>query len=114
MQQESEKPDDSENRVSRRAFLGEMRTGLGGIALACLLGEDRPTYAAEPPQPKGNTRADEVNPLAPRSPHFPVKAKRVIQIFCPGAASQIDLWEYKPELEKRHGQPMPGLTGVSS
>ncbi len=48
------------------------------------------------------------------APHFAPKAKRVLQIFCPGAASHIDLWEHKPELEKRHGQPMPGLTGVSS
>ncbi|MDX1931982.1 MAG: DUF1501 domain-containing protein [Capsulimonadales bacterium] len=95
-------PTSRQGRIGRRAFLSEMRTGLGGIALACLLGEDGPA------------RADAGNPLVPRSPHFPVRAKRVIQIFCPGAASQIDLWEYKPELEKRHGQPMPGLTGVSS
>ncbi|HEX8914241.1 MAG TPA: DUF1501 domain-containing protein, partial [Humisphaera sp.] len=33
---------------------------------------------------------------------------RVLQIFCPGAASHLDLWEHKPELEKRHGQPLPG------
>ncbi|MBM3729008.1 MAG: DUF1501 domain-containing protein [Acidobacteria bacterium] len=42
------------------------------------------------------------------APHHAPKAKRVLQIFCPGAASHIDLWDYKPELEKRHGQPMPG------
>ena len=40
--------------------------------------------------------------------HFPPKAKRVLQIFCPGAASHIDLWEHKPELEKRNGEPLPG------
>src|SRR5262249_6257619 len=55
-----------------------------------------------------------VNPLAPKTGHFTAKAKRVVQIFCPGAASQIDLWEYKPELQKRHGQPLPGLSGVNS
>jgi hypothetical protein len=107
-----EEPKNGERRVNRRAFLGEMGSGLGSIALACLLGEE--AAAALPPQRKGDVRLEEGNPLAPRAPHFPVKAKRVIQIFCPGAASQIDLWEYKPELEKRHGQPMPGLTGVSS
>jgi hypothetical protein len=39
---------------------------------------------------------------------FPAKAKRVIQIFCPGAVSHIDTFEYKPELQKRHGQPLGG------
>jgi uncharacterized protein (DUF1501 family) len=43
-----------------------------------------------------------------RPTHFPAKAKRVVQIFCPGAVSHLDTWDYKPELEKRHGQPLPG------
>jgi len=41
-------------------------------------------------------------------PHHKPRAKRVLQIFCPGGASHLDLWDYKPELEKRSGQPMPG------
>ena len=41
-------------------------------------------------------------------PHFPARAKRVLQIFCPGAASHLDLWEHKPELDKRDGEPLPG------
>ena len=40
--------------------------------------------------------------------HFPAKAKRVLQVFCPGAASHMDLWEHKPELDRRHGEPLPG------
>ena len=40
--------------------------------------------------------------------HHAPKAKRVLQIFCPGAASAMDLWEYKPSLEKYHGKPLPG------
>ncbi len=47
-------------------------------------------------------------PLAARPPHFPAKAKRVLHIFCSGACSHLDTWDYKPELVKRHGQPMPG------
>lgn len=43
-----------------------------------------------------------------REPHFPGRAKRVVQIFCPGAVSQIDTWDYKPELARRDGQPLPG------
>ena len=41
-------------------------------------------------------------------PHSPPKARRVLQIFCPGAASHMDLWEHKPALEKYHGKPLPG------
>ena len=83
--------------LDRRNFLGQMGTGLGSIALACLLAEE--------------ARADRqgvVNPLAPRKAMFPAKAKRVVQIFCPGAVSHMDTFEYKPELNKRHGQALPG------
>lgn len=41
------------------------------------------------------------------APHFAPKAKRIIQIFCPGGVSHLDTFDYKPELEKRSGQPMP-------
>ena len=47
--------------------------------------------------------------LAPKSPQFPARAKRVLHIFCTGAVSHLDTWDYKPELIKRHGQPMPGV-----
>jgi hypothetical protein len=78
--------------LDRRNFLAHTATGLGGIALASLLA--------------GEARA--ANPLAPRSPHFAPKAKRVLMIFCSGAVSHIDTFDYKPELVKRDGQPMPG------
>ena len=45
---------------------------------------------------------------AARPPHFPAKAKRVLMIFCSGACSHLDTWDYKPELIKRHDTPMPG------
>src|SRR5207244_6760127 len=80
--------------LDRRHFLSQMGTGLGGVALAWLLARDG--------------RAAEPSPLAVREPHFPAKAKRVVQIFCPGAVSHLDTFDYKPELEKRHGQPLPG------
>ncbi len=72
---------------TRRRFLGQMSTGLTGVALSRL-------FAAEGATPKGT--------------HFAPKAKQVLQIFCPGAASHIDLWEHKPLLEKFHGTPLPG------
>jgi hypothetical protein len=77
---------------SRRDWFAHAATGLGGIALASLLAE-----AAEP-----------ANPLAPRKPHFAPKAKRVLTIFCSGAVSHVDTFDYKPELVKRDGKPLPG------
>jgi hypothetical protein len=78
-----------------------MLTGVSQIALAALLAEEAGAQGLP-------------NPVAPRKGHFAGRAKRVIQICCPGAASSTDLWEHKPERDKRHGEPMPGLTGVSS
>ncbi len=72
--------------LSRRDFLHTAGGGLGGLALAALLTE------------RGQAE-----------PHHAPKAKRVIQIFCPGGMSHIDTFDYKPELEKRAGQPFdPG------
>jgi hypothetical protein len=78
--------------LDRRNFLTHAATGLGGIALASLLAE----------------AADPANPLAPRKPHFAAKAKRVLTIFCSGAVSHLDTFDYKPELVKRDGKPLPG------
>jgi hypothetical protein len=77
--------------TSRRQFLWTSGGGLGGIALASLLHGDGLLAADSPAR----------GPL----PHFPAKAKRVVQLFMAGAASHIDLFDYKPELIKRHGQP---------
>ena len=53
---------------------------------------------------RGATAGD---PLAPKEPHFAAKAKRVIYLGQIGAPSQFDLWDHKPELIKRDGQPVP-------
>jgi hypothetical protein len=92
--------------LNRRKFLGYSTTGLGGIALLALLSE------------QGLLRAGDRNPIRPlirpeapfasRPPHFTPKAKRVLMLFCSGACSHLDTWDFKPELIKRHGQPMPG------
>ncbi|MEX2027123.1 MAG: DUF1501 domain-containing protein, partial [Pirellulaceae bacterium] len=82
--------------LSRRWFLKDCGIGLAGIAAGSLLAADS---CAKPPA------AD--NPLAPRAPHFPGKAKRVIYIFQAGAPSHLELFDNKPELIKRNGQLPP-------
>ena len=84
--------------VTRRHFLHDCGVGLGKIALASLL-----TDAFSP----AARAAIAANPLAPKQPHFPAKAKRVIHLFMAGAPSQLDLFDYKPELAKLEGKPLP-------
>ena len=85
--------------ITRRHFLKDCGIGLGKIALAGLLTDSfRRNAIAAPSAP---------NPLAPRAPHFPGKAKRVIHLFMAGAPSQLDLFDYKPELAKLEGKPLP-------
>lgn len=90
--------------LSRRNFLSHGGMGLGGIALASLLADEGSTNAAEPIAPAWSPE----RPQAPRPPHFPAKARQVLVIFCSGALSHLDTWDYKPELIKRHDQPLPG------
>src|SRR5258707_10757020 len=87
--------------LNRRAFL-QTAGGLGSIALIKLLADQG--LLADPIRPNIRPEA----PLAPRPPHFDAKAKRVLMIFCSGAVSHIDTFDYKPELARRSGQPMPG------
>ena len=68
--------------VTRREFLCRSGMGMGALALAGVLRQAGLLSAAEP--------VSTVNPLAPRQPHFPAKAKHVIQLFMAGAPSQLD------------------------
>jgi hypothetical protein len=78
---------------SRRRFLQRAGLGLGSVALGSMLHE---------------STAAPVNPLAARPPLFTPKAKRIVWLFMTGAPSQVDTWDYKPELQKRGGEPLPG------
>src|SRR5690349_2670166 len=80
---------------SRRAFFRMCGGGLETIALAHLLERD------------GLAAAPRTDPLAPRAPHFPGKAKNVIFLFMEGAPSQMDLFDPKPALQKWDGKPLP-------
>jgi Protein of unknown function (DUF1501) len=92
--------------LDRRGFLTHAAGGLSGIALAQLLAAEGllADDATGPIRPAIDPRA----PLAARPPHFTPRAKRVLMIFCSGALSHVDSWDYKPELIKRHDTPMPG------
>src|SRR5437868_6012280 len=78
--------------LDRRAFLQTAAGGLGSIALVHLFAQRG--LLADPIRPRIRPEA----PLAPRTPHFAAKAKRVLQIFCSGAVSHVDTFDYKPEL----------------
>src|SRR5258706_8313163 len=81
--------------IPRREFLWRFGGGLGGIAMAHLLGQQGLLAETAPPKP----RADLNGGL-----HHPAKVKRILQLFMNGGASQMDTFDYKPELIKRHGQ----------
>ena len=96
--------------LNRRNFLSQTATGLGSIALAQLLAQQR--GFAESSKTPIRPNINPANPNARRKPHFEPRAKNVLMIFCSGAVSQIDTFDYKPELIKRHGQKMPGAEGL--
>lgn len=90
--------------LQRRRFLADTVSGLSGIALASLLSGEGLLAEESPIRPS----IDPSRPFAARSPHIAARAKRVLVIFCSGACSQLDTFDYKPELIRRHGQPLPG------
>jgi hypothetical protein len=104
--------------MSRRECLNRLALGVGGIALADLLARDAtavpvsasPSLPLTPPGPAAH----------PDLPHFAAKAKRIIYLFQSGGPSQLDLYDYKPLLNARHGEQLPDsvrgsqrLTGMS-
>lgn len=94
--------------LDRRGFLGSSATALSSIALASLI-RDEGLLASNPILP----RIDPARPYAPRAPHFAPKAKNVIVIFCAGAVSQLETWDYKPELIKWDDKPLPNGPSVT-
>ena len=79
--------------MSRRDWLAASGSGFGSLALAAMLAGERDAAAA--------AGASVVHPAC----IYPPKVKRVVQFFMAGAASHIDLFDYKPELVRQHGKP---------
>ena len=80
---------------------------LGALGLAQLLGKDGLLASEDPTSFSGKApirpNVDPDKPFAPRDAHFKGAAKLVLIIFCPGAVSHVDTFDYKPELIKYHG-----------
>lgn len=85
---------------SRREFLARAGNGVGLLALSGLLGQE--VHSAEP-------QLEVSKPLSPRTPHCAATAKSVIWLFLNGGPSQVDTWDYKPELARRDGQELKGF-----
>jgi hypothetical protein len=81
--------------INRRAFLGQSARGIGSLAFAHMLAQERGL-------------AQTADPLAPRAPHHPAKATSVICLFQHGGPSQMDLFDPKPQLNRRHGTRYQG------
>jgi hypothetical protein len=94
---------DSDFSLNRRSFLRVSAGGLGSLALSHLLGVEARAGMAD---------ARAVSPLAPKVPHHAPRAKAVICLFQHGGPSQMDLFDPKPELNKRDGQDHPGTLEI--
>lgn len=86
--------------ITRHSFLNSAFNGIGAMALSDLLCGER-------------AAADSSDPLAVRDQHLPRKAKHCIFLFLQGGVSQLDSFEYKPELNKIHGRPLPRIPQIS-
>jgi hypothetical protein len=84
---------------TRRHFFSRCGVGLGRIALASLLTDGALTLTGATSKP--------ANPMAPKPPHFPPKARNVIYLFMAGGPSQLELFDYKPKLQEYDGKTAP-------
>jgi hypothetical protein len=87
--------------LSRREMLARCGTGIGTIALAGVMAD------AHGAPPVAHAPGSPIDPLAPKPPHFPARAKHVVHLFMNGGPSQVDTFDPKPALTKYHGKPIP-------
>jgi hypothetical protein len=92
-------------RLSRREVLFRIGGGFGAIGLASLFRDAG--LLASVPAAEGPAAPGSSNPLAPRAPHFPARARRVIFLFMNGGPSHVDTFDPKPELAKHAGEAVP-------
>ncbi|MFO0940214.1 MAG: DUF1501 domain-containing protein [Pirellulales bacterium] len=97
--------------LDRRSFLQNCATALGSMALVEMLSKEN--LVAQDGTKHSSPVINPAKPFAPRPAHFEAKAKNVVVIFCAGAVSQLETWDYKPELIKWDDQPLPGGPAVT-
>src|SRR5436190_11976505 len=89
--------------LTRRELLQHATIGFGSMGLAALMASEGLLSAT------GQASGFAVSPLAPKAPHFPAKAKRVIHLFMNGGPSHVDTFDPKPALTRMHGQELPTM-----
>ena len=103
--------------LDRRSFMKNTGFSLGGLGLAQLLAGEGLASSENPAEFSGKSPIrpdiDPDNPYLSRKGHFQGAAKQVLVIYCPGAVSHVDTFDYKPALAKFHGQKPPGMPAVT-
>ena len=103
--------------LDRRSFMKNTGFSLGGLGLAQLLAGEGLASSENPAEFSGKSPIrpdiDPDNPYLSRKGHFEGAAKQVLVIYCPGAVSHVDTFDYKPALAKFHGQKPPGMPAVT-
>ncbi|MGB1926757.1 MAG: DUF1501 domain-containing protein, partial [Rubripirellula sp.] len=100
-------------QINRRNLFGRAATGVGTAALAMLLRKDgfaEPIIDMQSTSTSQNRNSETTEQRfggLPSLPHFAPKAKRIIYLFQNGAPTHVDLFDWKPELKKRHQEPVP-------
>lgn len=98
--------------LDRRRFLSDSAVSLGAVALVSLL-QQQNLLSGGQLSIDDEVRFDPAKPFAARAGHYPARAQQVIVVFCAGAVSQLETWDYKPELRARDGQALPGGPAVT-
>ncbi len=98
--------------LNRRSFINQTGGALGALGLTQLLQNDG-LLASSLSSKKFEVNIDAKNPYEPRPAHFDMPAKKVLIVFCPGAVSHVDTFDFKPALTQYHGQKPPGLPSVT-
>lgn len=99
------RPQPADLCLTRRQFLNRFGMGFGALGLAGLVGQEA-LFGT------GARASTNYSPLAPRQPHFPGKAKRVIHVFSQGGPSHVDTWDPKPNLAKFSGKEVKEIGGI--
>src|SRR5699024_8103124 len=95
--------------ITRRHFFRQSGFGIGGLALSALIDDPSTSSGAPRAESRGETLLAEQaqSRLASQAPHVAPKAKQIIYLFMAGAPTQLDLFDYKPSLQKHNGEEIP-------